>query len=91
LRCAEKVESDASMLCSSPMSANTWRKTGSLERGPTGGMIPLCVRSEISPIAFSSTVLPPVLGPEISSVRSPASMRRSKGTTAALRAWSTGW
>ncbi len=91
LRCAEKVESEASMDCSSPMSACTPRKTGSFVPGPTGGTTPLWVRREMRPIAFRSTVFPPVLGPEMRSVRSPCSIRRSKGTTASSRARRSGW
>src|SRR2546426_5937367 len=62
--CAEKVERLAAIDWRSPMSANTPVKTGSVECGPIGGMMPLCAMRASKPTALMSTVLPPVFGPE---------------------------
>ena len=89
-RCALNVDNDASMLCSSPMSAKTPSYAAMRLSGPTGAGMPLCCISDTSASAFSSTVLPPVFGPETRSVRSPGSISRSNGTTSAPRASSSG-
>src|SRR5207247_2240354 len=79
--CAEKVERLWAMDWRSPMSANQVVKTGSVECGPIGGMMPLCAIRQSNPTALMSTVLPPVLGPETSTVNSSEARARSNGTT----------
>ena len=63
------------------MSANQVVKTGIVDCGPIGGMMPLWVIRQSSPTALMSTVLPPVLGPETSTVNSSEASARSNGTT----------
>ncbi len=63
------VDSDCSMLCSSPMSAKTASNTGTRLPRSAGTGSPACAISESSPAVFSATVLPPVFGPVISSTR----------------------
>src|SRR5213593_4104197 len=63
------------------MSANQVVKTGIVECGPIGGMMPLCAIRQSNPTALMSTVLPPVLGPETSTVNSSEARARSNGTT----------
>jgi hypothetical protein len=91
LRWALKVESEASSDCSSPMSAKTSSKHGSRVSGPTGAGMPLCTMSAQSASALSSTVLPPVFGPETSRVRSSGAIASVNGTTAMPCASSSGW
>ncbi len=70
-RCALNVERLASIDCSSPTSANTsskMRRRDSRHRPARECPIARAPRSD--PSALSSTVLPPVFGPETSSVRS---------------------
>src|SRR5207245_4215869 len=68
--------------CALPiLSANQVVKTGSVECGPIGGMMPLCAIRQSNPTALMSTVLPPVLGPETSTVNSSEARARSNGTT----------
>ena len=62
------------------MSANTSVNTGSTDCGPMGGMMPLCAMRTSRPTALISTVLPPVFGPETSTVNSSGARTRSKGT-----------
>ena len=90
LRCALKVERLASMDCSSPMSASTSSNTGIVLSAPTGAGMPACDIIDTRPSALSNTVLPPVFGPETSSVRSSGWRARSKGTTSAPFASSSG-
>src|SRR5437763_937650 len=80
--CAEKVERLAAIDWRSPMSANTPVKTGSVECGPIGGMMPLCAMRASKPTALMSTVLPPVFGPETRTLHSSGASTRSNGTTA---------
>ena len=61
--CDEKVESDCSRLCSSPMSASTSSKTGSCDPSPAGMCRPAWAMTASSPTVLSATVLPPVFGP----------------------------
>ena len=61
------VDSDCSMLCSSPMSAWTEAKTGRRLPASAGTGSPACAIALSSPTVFSATVLPPVFGPVISS------------------------
>ena len=53
--------------------------------------MPLCASAAARPTALSSTVLPPVLGPLMRRVRSPAGSSRSNGTTGSAPASSSGW
>ena len=65
----EKVDRDCSMLCSSPMSANTSPKHGHLGALDAPGMCrPAWAISVNRPTVLSVTVLPPVLGPVTTSV-----------------------
>ena len=65
--CAENVLRLASIDCSSPMSANIDRKTGSRDPSAAGMRRPACAISASSPAVLSATVLPPVFGPVMSS------------------------
>ncbi len=58
-----KVESDCSMLCSSPMSTSMRSKTATLLSSAAGIIIPHIVISVKSPSVLRLTVFPPVLGP----------------------------
>jgi len=87
---AEKVERLAAMDWRSPMSANTPSNTGSVDCGPMGGTMPLCAMRQSNPTALISTVLPPVFGPETSTVHSSGASTRSNGTTSSLST-SSGW
>ena len=77
--CAEKVLRLAVIDCSSPMSANTLRNTGS-RAVAAGTCRPAWAISAKSPAVLSATVLPPVLGPVMSSTRLGGSRRTSTGT-----------
>ncbi len=79
--CAEKVDSDCSMLCSSPMSAKTPSNTDSAAPSAAGTCSPDCAMSTSRPTVFSVTVLPPVLGPVITSTWKSSPTRTSTGTT----------
>ena len=59
----ENVESDCSMLCSSPISTSTCRNTATSLSSPAGIISPHMAIRHKSPVVFSDTVLPPVLGP----------------------------
>ena len=63
--CAEKVERDCSILCSSPMSAKIFLKMPVALPSLTGTNKPDWIISVNNPIVLSVTVLPPVLGPVI--------------------------
>ncbi len=65
---AEKVESDCSMLCSSPISAKTLSKIETSLFSETGIKRPHIAMRVSSPTVLSDTVLPPVFGPVITSV-----------------------
>ena len=77
--CDENVLRLASIDCSSPMSANTDRNTGSLAT-VAGRCRPACAISANSPAVLSATVLPPVFGPVISRTRFGGSSSTSTGT-----------
>ena len=66
--CDENVDSDCSMLCSSPMSARTCSNTEISLRSEAGIIRPHIVISVSSPTVLSDTVFPPVFGPVITSV-----------------------
>ena len=61
--CPEKVLKLVAIDCSSPMSANTERNTGTREPGPVGMCSPDWAITTSSPAVFRATVFPPVLGP----------------------------
>ena len=84
---AENVERLSVIDWSSPMSASTRSKTGSRARA-AGTRRPHWCSIASSPSVFSATVLPPVLGPETTSARTPSS-GRSIGTAEAGS--SSGW
>jgi hypothetical protein len=63
--CDENVDSDCSMLCSSPMSARTPSKKLSLLSSDAGTISPDMAIRVIRPSVLSVTVLPPVFGPVI--------------------------
>ena len=75
-----KVETDSSMLCWSPTSAYTPSNTGRELPSPAGRCSPDWCISARSPRVFIATVLPPVLGPVMSSVVHPGPMLRATGT-----------
>ena len=64
----EKVESDCSMLCSSPISAKILLNTAISLLSSQGIIRPHIAIKHISPEVLSATVLPPVFGPVIISV-----------------------
>ncbi|MCY1425332.1 hypothetical protein D9M71_411180 [compost metagenome] len=59
----ENVESDCSIDCSSPISANNCSNTASSEPSNAGTGNPACAINVHRPTVFKVTVLPPVLGP----------------------------
>ena len=75
------MESDCSMLCSSPISAKIFRYTVSLVPVAAGIKRPLCAISCSKPQSLSVTVLPPVLGPVITSPLYSPPSRMETGTT----------
>ena len=83
--CAEKVLRLAEIDCSSPMSAKRVRNTGSVEPAAAGMCSPACAISASSPAVFSATVLPPVLGPVMSSTRAGGASTMSTGTGVVAR------
>ena len=66
--CDEKVDSDCSIDCSSPMSAKISSNTHNSDVSDAGMCSPDCAISEKSPSVFIVTVLPPVFGPVMTSV-----------------------
>ena len=77
--CEEKVETDRSIDCASPMSAYTASKIA-IEPSSRGSCIPdWCINAN-SPIVFIATVLPPVFGPVITRPRKPGPMLMVIGT-----------
>ena len=66
-RWPENVDSDWAIDCSSPMSANTSRSTGSFEPAAAGTWSPAWCMRHRRPTVRSATVLPPVFGPVITS------------------------
>ena len=84
----EKVDSDWAIDCSSPMSAKTSRMTGRREPGAAGMCRPDWCISASRPSVRSATVLPPVLGPVMTSARKSVPSRMSIGTTRPVR---PGW
>ena len=69
------------MLCSSPISANTWSSTVRDGFSAAGMCRPLWPITCKRPSVLSETVLPPVLGPVITSVVNSFPSLRSIGTT----------
>jgi len=76
----EKVESDCSMDCSSPMSAYTAPKVEMRLSSPTGMCRPHSAISVSRPSVFRLTVLPPVFGPVMMSAEKSRPRRMSIGT-----------
>ncbi|OPZ64523.1 MAG: hypothetical protein BWY85_01118 [Firmicutes bacterium ADurb.Bin506] len=68
VRCDENVDRLCSMLCSSPMSANTLPNTAISVPGSAGTCSPAWAISVSRPTVLSVTVLPPVFGPVMTSV-----------------------
>ena len=87
LTCHEKVLRLAAIDCSSPMSAKTELNTGRREPSAAGMCRPACAISASSPAVLSATVLPPVLGPVMTSTDVGGTSRRSTGTGACCRCW----
>ena len=87
--CAENVESDCSMLCSSPISASTWRNTAISLPSAAGIIRPHIAISVRRPAVLSDTVLPPVFGPVTISASNSCPSSRSVGTTLFLSI--SGW
>ena len=81
--CELNVLSDCSRLCSSPMSARMWWKTGTLLPSPAGMCMPDWAIRHSRPVVLSVTVLPPVFGPVMTSRLKPKPRRTSMGTTVA--------
>src|SRR5208282_3701551 len=79
--CDENVESDCSRLCSSPISASTWSKTGSCEPSAAGTCRPLCAMIASKPTVLSATVFPPVFGPVTTMIWNCTPRWTSIGTT----------
>ena len=77
----EKVLRLCSMLCSSPMSANTLVNTPSSERSRAGMWRPAWPIRVKSPTVFRETVFPPVLGPVMMSRSKSSPSVREMGTT----------
>ena len=84
--CDENVLRLASIDCSSPMSANTQRNTGSFAT-VAGRCSPDCAIKANRPAVLSATVLPPVLGPVINSTRFGGSRNTSTGTARSSIGW----
>ena len=92
--CELNVLSDCSRLCSSPMSARMWWKTGTLLPSPAGMCMPDWAIRHSRPVVLRQTVLPPVFGPVMMSRLKPKPRRMSMGTTSrgsASGAGVSGW
>ena len=87
--CAENVDSDCSMLCSSPMSAMISWNTGMVLPSAHGMCRPHCVMAASRPMVLSVTVLPPVFGPVMTSVSNSPPSETSIGT--AVSFGRSGW
>ena len=85
----EKVDRFWAMDCSSPISASTWSKAITRLSSATGMWRPHWAISVRRPMVLRVTVLPPVLGPVMTSVSKPSPSRRSLAT--ALAGSSRGW
>ena len=87
--CEENVDKDCSMLCSSPMSAYISVNTETSLPVNAGIAKPLIAISENNPNVLRETVLPPVLGPVITSVSKSLPIEMSMGTafSGAKRGW----
>ena len=77
----EKVDSESSMLCSSPISANILSNMAISLFSFAGIIIPHMVIKHIMPTVLSATVLPPVFGPVITRVLNSLPRLISIGTT----------
>lgn len=79
-RCPEKVERLAVRLWESPMSASTDENHGKRGSGAQGRPMPQRERVAARPRAFREAVLPPVLGPVMTTARVGAATTKSAGT-----------
>ena len=86
----ENVERLCSMLCSSPMSANTWSKIDRADSSATGMCNPAWAMQTRSPTVFRETVLPPVFGPVMTMTKNPSSGLRCTSMGTASSAGSNG-
>ena len=77
----EKVLSDCSIDCSSPISAQISRKTAALLPSAAGINRPACAINCNKPTVFKVIVLPPVFGPVIKIVSNSSPKRISLATT----------
>ena len=78
--CAENVDRLWPIDCSSPMSASTASNRSTRAPAAAGTWSPARTNSTASAAAFIATVLPPALGPEITSTDSSPPSRMSFGT-----------
>mmetsp|Transcript_20470 Transcript_20470/g.66473 ORF Transcript_20470/g.66473 Transcript_20470/m.66473 type:complete len:236 (+) Transcript_20470:1066-1773(+) len=85
LRWPLKVLSPPSSDCASPRSARTRRAHGSAGRSELARKSPARAISAASPSVLSAAVLPPVLGPVMTTVLFPRGTKMSIGTTAGAR------
>ena len=85
LTCALKVERLCSMLCSSPMSAKSSSMRPSTEPSAAGMGNPIHPRITQTPAVLRATVLPPVLGPVITSILNLSPQLMSIGTALSKR------
>ena len=85
----EKVESDCSMLCSSPMSAKMLRCMQTRLPSPAGMNRPHWAIAVSRPRVLRLTVLPPVLGPVMTTVSMAPPIWKVIGTAVSLL--SSGW
>ena len=91
LTCAEKLDRSLVRSCASPMSAKVSSKNAISDPSLHGRWSPHRTIRLLSPNNFSSTVLPPVLGPEITNTAESLSNMTSFGTTCSLLNSSKGW
>ena len=85
----ENVESDCSILCSSPISARTLSKTDTRLLSETGSISPHSAIKVNKPIVLIETVLPPVFAPVITRESKSIPNEISTGTTdfASIKGW----
>ncbi len=67
--CDEKVERLCSMLCSSPISAKMFSNTDTFEPSAAGMARPDWAIRVSRPVVLSETVLPPVFGPVMTTMK----------------------
>ncbi len=84
----EKVDRFCSMDCSSPMSDLIFSNTPTVVREEAGRGMPHWARAQNRPMVFRVTVLPPVLGPVMTTTRLGVPREMVMGTARAPR---RGW